>query len=271
MMVKFIQLSDLHIHKGMRESENVCAKKIIAYIINRYDSAEKPVVLITGDIVDDGKRKQYENAVKILKPLVESGFEVLAVPGNHDHGRFGNIYSKRSRNYFRKYILGQLLSVPIATDTSVNYSNMFPLKNTVNDVLFIGVDSSIGNFFDELTHFASGEVGEVQRDRISGILGKDEYADMKKIIYFHHHPFIRNYTMEMDDAKEVMQLLAGNIDICCFGHKHISDVWSSQNSIDWTMASGKSTERNSNYKFQYREVTMNGDDNEVTMVTFKAD
>lgn len=275
-MVKFIQLSDLHIHRSMKSSDNINAEKVIAYILNRYNGDEKPIVLITGDIVDDGKKKQYKNAVNILRPLLEHGFTVLPVPGNHDHGKFGNFYSKTSRNHFRNFILGDLLGLEVATDNNVKYCDIFPLTTIIDDVLFIGVDSSIGNFNDELAHFASGEVGEKQRNRIGAILTDEQNKDKKKVIYFHHHPFIRGntlegYTMELDDAAEVMQLIAGSIDVCCFGHKHKSEIWSSENNIDWVMASGKTTERNSNYKFQYREITINGNDNEVSKLTFSAD
>lgn len=270
-MVKFIQLSDLHIHGSMQTADNICAKKIVNYIANRYATKNKPVVLITGDIVDDGKKRQYKNAVNILRPLVEDGFKVLAVPGNHDHGKYGNIYQKKSRNYFRQYILGDLLSHPDAIEESRGYADLFPLEDVVKDILFIGVDSSIGNFNDELTHFASGEVGQEQREKISNIIRDSKYSTKKKVIYFHHHPFIRDYTMEMDDAKKVMKLIAGNIDICCFGHRHKSETWSSENNIDWIVASGKSTKRNKSYKFQYREIILNGDNNDVSMVTFKAD
>lgn len=270
-MVKFIHLSDLHIHGSMQKDDNINAKKVVNFIINRYANEKKPVILITGDIVDDGKKRQYKNTIKILGPLLDNGFKILAVPGNHDHGKFGNIFQVKSRNYFRHFILGELQNRSSATDQTKSYTDLFPLEDVIEDVLFVGLDSSIGNFNDELTHFASGEVGRKQREKTYNILKDPKYSDKKKVIYFHHHPFIRGYTMEMDDAKEVMQLIAGNIDICCFGHKHKSETWSSQNDVDWIIASGKSSKRNSSYKFQYREITIDGEDNYVSMVTFKAD
>lgn len=76
-MVKFIQLSDLHIHKDNDKEDNLDCMKVVGYIINRY-SVDKPIVLLTGDIVDDGAKDQYKNAVKILQLLVDNGFTVLA-------------------------------------------------------------------------------------------------------------------------------------------------------------------------------------------------
>ena len=84
-MKRFIQISDLHIHRK-KKMENINCEKLVIFIISKYDlpDEEKPVVLITGDIVDDGTKMQYRNAVKLLKPLVDGGFTVLPAPGNHD-------------------------------------------------------------------------------------------------------------------------------------------------------------------------------------------
>jgi predicted MPP superfamily phosphohydrolase len=270
-MVKFLHLSDLHIHKSMKKTDNICAKKVVSYIVKKYKNDTKLVIIITGDIVDDGNKTQYKKAVTILKPLVENNFEVLAVPGNHDYGKFGNIYTKKAQGYFRKFILGELLNNKKALDTSIDYKEIFPTKTIIGETLLIGVDSALGNLHDETFHFASGEVGEPQREKIRLIFNNEKYKAMAKVIFFHHHPFMRDITMEMDDAKEVMKILSGNVDICCFGHKHESQTWSSKDNIDWLIAAGKTTKRNSNYKFQYREITVDGTDNDVNMVTFKSD
>ena len=57
-MAKFIQLSDLHIRKSDGKDENDSCGKIVEYIVNKYKD-DKPVVLLTGNIVDDGRSEQY--------------------------------------------------------------------------------------------------------------------------------------------------------------------------------------------------------------------
>lgn len=268
-MAKFIQLSDLHIRKSNEKEENGNCDKIVKHIVNKYTD-NKPVVLLTGDIVDDGRAEQYKNAVTLLKPLVNNKFTVLAAPGNHDYGPMGNIYTEESQMNFRKYILCELLDNQKAKESGVKMEHLYPMVNVVDDVIFIGIDSVVGAE-DQFMHFASGEVGDDQREELKKILRNNKDSGKKIVTYFHHHPFNRKFVMELDDSKEVMKILTANVDVLCFGHDHKSEVWSSMHNIDWIFASGKSTRRNKNYKFQYREVTIDGDDNDVSMVTFKRD
>ena len=113
-MTRLIQLSDLHLHGSNKKDDNVNATQVVEYVIKRYAAAkkgQKPIVVITGDITDDGKKNQYRNAVKILRPLRDAGFKVLACPGNHDYGPAGNIYTERSQRLFQESILVDLLEI----------------------------------------------------------------------------------------------------------------------------------------------------------------
>lgn len=272
-MVKFIQLSDLHIH-GTDKEENVNCKIIVEFIIKRYSgysTGKKPVVLLTGDIVDDGKEDQYHNAVEILKPLVKNQFKVLACPGNHDYGPYGNFYTEKSQAYFQEYILNKLLKAPKAGQEGVKMEDFYPMVDTIDDVMFIGIDSVVGNE-NAFLHFASGEVGDRQRKKLAGILQENEMLEDNKkrvVVYFHHHPFFRDVGLEMDDAKEVLRLLTNQVDFLCFGHKHKAETWAAEKDIDWILASGKTTIRNTQYKFQFMEIVIEGVNNNVATVTFK--
>ncbi len=273
-MVKFVHLSDLHIH-GSEKEDNINFQNIVNFIINRYSNDrgnERPIILLTGDITDDGYEDQYKNAVNLLKPLVDNDFKVLAVPGNHDYGPAGNIYTEKSQQLFQDYILGKLLDIPKAKKESIKMEDLYPMVTVEENVLFIGLDSVVGNE-NEFLHFASGEVGKPQRKELANILKTNAHSGRKVVVYFHHHPFYRNLfkkiVLEMDDAKEVLRILADLADFVCFGHKHESDIWSASHNIDWILASGKTTEKNDQYKFQYREVRIDGETNEVAMITFK--
>ncbi|MEZ4383243.1 MAG: metallophosphoesterase [Nannocystaceae bacterium] len=268
-MVRFIQLSDLHIRGSMHRDENENCGKLVAWICEHYAADEnKPVVLLTGDITDDGKEDQYRNAVALLRPLVDAGFRVLACPGNHDYGPWGNFYTEEGQRRFQRHIMTELLAYPAADAQGVEMEGLFPTTHVEGDVVFIGLDSVVGRE-DALAHFASGEVGENQRGRLAEILRA--HAERRKVVYFHHHPFNRHLVMEMADAHEVMRLLAGRADVVCFGHNHESDIWSSAHDIDWILAAGKSNRRNARYKFEFREVTFDGENSHVTKLMFKRD
>ena len=264
-MVKFLHLSDLHIHSNNKRRDNKNCRKIVDFITTYYQS-KKPIILITGDITDDGTETQYRNAVDILKPLIDAGFVILPTPGNHDYGFAGNIYTEESQQFFQDYILGKLMGFPVA---GLRMEDIYPTTYTKENVLFVGLDSVVGNE-DEFLHFASGEVGKTQRKKLANIL--KENTGKKIVVYFHHHPFYRNFfkkfVLEMDDAKEVFRILSGLVNFVCFGHKHESDIWIAENNIDWTLASGKMPCRNEQYKFQFREVTLDGAVDKVSMITF---
>ena len=272
-MVTFVQLSDLHVHGSNRKENNVNLRKIVNYILKRHsNNAKKPIVLITGDITDDGKKIQYKKTEELLRPLIQEKYKVLACPGNHDYGFAGNFYTEKSQKLFQEHILVNLLNIEKAGENGAKMEDLFPMVNLLEEVLFIGIDSVVGNE-EELLHFASGEVGKDQRDALAKILIDPAYKNNKKVVYFHHHPFYRNIlkklVLELDDAKKVMRILGRRVDFLCFGHKHYSDIWTAEHGIDWVLASGKTTERNDLYKFQFREVTIDGDDNNVSMITFR--
>ena len=269
-MVRFIQISDLHIHRR-KKIENINCEKLVQFIIGKYSmqSEHKPVILITGDVVDDGEKKQYRSAVSMLKPLVDEGFTVLPVPGNHDYGPCGNFYTEESQAYFQKYMLKELIGYDPAGDPENTLEDLFPMVTPVGDVVFIGLDSVVGKE-DAAMHFASGEVGKKQREQLISILTNPDIVFGKKIVvYFHHHPFYRDIGLEMDDAKQVLRILANKANFVCFGHKHQSKALTAESNIDWILASGKSTELNPNHKFQFREVLIDGENSEVAMITFR--
>ncbi|WP_369434466.1 metallophosphoesterase [Psychromonas sp. MME1] len=185
-MTTIIHISDLHIHGSNKHPDNINAKTLVSYIMKNY--ASQPItILITGDITDDGSEEQYENALNILKPLVEAKFTVLPTPGNHDYGYKGNIYTEKSQQLFQEYMLAKLINHKEAENPSIKMENIYPMITEIDDTIFIGVDSVVGNE-NQLLHFASGEVGEPQRIAIDKLLKK--YQGNKSIVvYFHHHPF----------------------------------------------------------------------------------
>lgn len=91
--MKIIQISDLHICKNTNQSffsQNSMdsLKKIVDDIKKHQDIT---LVLITGDISQDGSIESYDNALKLLKEIEKP---IYCIPGNHDsivhmHESFG--------------------------------------------------------------------------------------------------------------------------------------------------------------------------------------
>ncbi len=47
----------------------------------------KPIIMITGDVVNDGAENQYKDAKDYLDELHGAGFNLRLIPGNHDYGK----------------------------------------------------------------------------------------------------------------------------------------------------------------------------------------
>lgn len=212
-MVYVLHLSDLHIGKNNDSSENRNTRIIVDYLCSRYkEFGKKLVVIITGDIVDDGEEAQYRNAVEILMPLAKM-FKVLACPGNHDYGPCGNFYTEKAQALFKEYILDKLLNIPDAQDPNKKMEDLYPMVDREPGVVFVGIDSVVGNE-DEFAHFASGEVGSRQRKELAKTLKTNSGSGNQIVVYFHHHPLhyregIAKPFMEMDDAEKARKARKG--------------------------------------------------------------
>ncbi len=74
----------------------------------------------------------------------------------------------------------------------------------------------------------------------------------------------------MDDAKEVMRLLAGRINIFCFGHDHKSETYSDKHNIDWILTADRSTKKGKNNILKFREIIIEKNGHSVSMRSFKS-
>ena len=218
MTTNIIHLSDLHIDESDREADNL---SIIVESIVKYDWANgKPAILITGDMVNDGKKEQFKKVRAILDPLYRNSFTMLPVPGNHDYGWRGNhAEAKRFKHFKSAFYFKENIS--------------YPQVKEINNHTFIGLNSMKAEtgFFDGL--LADGELGQKQLGNLAGILKKcDNRSPGEKVILFiHHHPFL--YPDEsglktffektghwLKDGDEFMEHIKGKVDILLFGHEH---------------------------------------------------
>lgn len=227
--MKFIHLSDLHIHKF--DSDNKAIERRLEYIRQNYSSH---YLIVTGDIVDDGHAKQYKNAFDYLEPFMG---RIFISPGNHDFGAAGNFYSQERAERF-----DAMLSVPLQQGGTFT-GDSTPVVNIVRDdydkIMLIALDTNLET--DHPFDFACGAVGASQLSSLKTILASPVSIGMIKIVFFHHDPFIHNNPfMELEDARLLMRALFNRVDIVLFGHKHVSSQWQNMNGIKYVLASDNS-------------------------------
>ena len=216
MSKKIIHLSDLHIGAHGIELEERF-QHIINDIINRISPAKDYIIVITGDIVDNGERRNYLfKAKKLLNQLTNAGFKVLFVPGNHDCGLLGVLAFERTLKRFCNIMYG-----------AENIE--WPKIDIIDNIAFIGLNSMLGEIIDDDEWFdqfwANGEIGKIQLEKLKSILEDSNIKECsKKVVYLHHHPFENDEKHSskhhLKDSEALMKILENKVDVLLFGHKH---------------------------------------------------
>jgi 3',5'-cyclic-AMP phosphodiesterase len=150
-MLQLVQLSDLHIGGAYFKQE------IFDTIVKEVSNKLTPdVILITGDLTDEGLLSQFERASTEIKRFTDVCPNVIVLPGNHDYRHTGYLL-------FKKYF-------------PFHPSNVYEFnKNLIITLATARPDR------DE------GEVGHRQNLWLEKILGDEKYKKMTKIVAMHHH------------------------------------------------------------------------------------
>ncbi len=230
--MKFIHLSDLHIHSNAIDNQEVMVT--LNHILKKYPGHH---IIITGDITDDGSVKQYEQALALLRPFEG---RIFICPGNHDFGASGNFYSHE-----RALRFDEMLVTPLHQGGTFKGDNT-PVVNLLQEdgitIMLIALDSNLEtqNAFD----FACGEIGDSQLDSLYTLLSTAD-PGTRKIVFFHHHPFmVNNPFMELKDAQLLARTLYGKADVILFGHKHEMKQWENRWGSKYMLASDNSPGKN---------------------------
>ena len=185
------QLSDLHV--GGARYEEALLDSVIAEV----NAAAPDLVVIAGDVTDEGYPDQYDAARERLAALACP--RVVVVPGNHDARHVGYLQFER--------IFG-------ARDTRLQ------LNAGGAELALIAVDSSKPDI-DE---------GEIGREHYAWIEeGFANAADVRLFVCHHHLMPIPGTGRERNqvlDAGDVLALLRRcGVDLVLGGHRHVPYVW----------------------------------------------
>ena len=209
-MIEFFHVSDLHFNKKKG------VKEFLARIKDKFglEPNGNKYFLVTGDITDDGKVRQYTKASEAFAPVAGV---VRACPGNHDYGNMGFIYHEKRAKYFDDVFLKGL-------KVSHKYFSKRPFHELLDDkagtkALIIGLNSCAQT--EDPLDIATGEIGDKQRLELENILNKPEYAGIPKIVFLHHIPHRRakGIGMSLKDYKKLMAIVKGKVEVLAFGHQ----------------------------------------------------
>ncbi|MBA3749367.1 MAG: metallophosphoesterase [Nitrosopumilus sp.] len=208
--MRFVQISDLHIGGLFKQDA-------FDIMVNEVNNDLKPdVIIISGDLTDDGLIFQFEQARKEIKKLKCNN--IIIFPGNHDFRHTGYLL-------FKKFF-------PITnSDGSKVYE--FNEKKSKRQTVVVTTVGTARPDRDE------GEVGHRQNLWLNKILKKydNDYRynnndrQVKKIVAMHHHLIAipdTGYTnvVGISDAGDVLRTcLENNVDLVICGHKHRPWLW----------------------------------------------
>lgn len=183
-------ISDLHFGPQHR-------KEIFAQAVNEINDIEPDVIVITGDLTENGLLKEYRAA---KQGVAKFDCKVkVAMSGNHDYRSTG-------------YLL---------------FKQFFPIKpvTEVGNVVIIPINTARPDRDD-------GEAGHRQVLWLEETLMK--YRNTFKIVALHHHlipvPDTGRDSIPIIDAGDVLRaLLKGGVDLVICGHRHRPWKWTVEN------------------------------------------
>jgi 3',5'-cyclic-AMP phosphodiesterase len=185
------QLSDVHVGGGRYRGE------FLRTAIEEVNAVEPDLVVVAGDLTDDGYPDQYPLAREELSAL--SCAHVVRVPGNHDARNVGYL---------------------VFEDTFGARDSRLRLECGGLELALVAVDSSKPDL-DE------GEIGrEHYRWIEEGFAGA---ADLRVFVCHHHLVPVPGTGRERNqvlDAGDVLSLLRRcSVDLVLSGHRHVPYVW----------------------------------------------
>ncbi|MDH3678141.1 MAG: metallophosphoesterase [Nitrosopumilus sp.] len=182
-----IQLSDLHVGSQFQP-------EVFETLVKEVNSLNPDVIVITGDLTNEGLMKEYEKCKSLLTKFNTK--KILSISGNHDYRNTGYLL-------FKKY---------------------FPFES-VNELDDDVVLVTIGTARPDRNE---GEVGYRQNLWLERTMKK--YKDKVKILAMHHHlvaiPDTGSDQLTVIDAGDVLRtILDTGVDLVLCGHKHRPWVW----------------------------------------------
>jgi 3',5'-cyclic AMP phosphodiesterase CpdA len=189
--VLIAQISDVHVGGGRYRPE------LLRTAIDEINAAEPDLVVVAGDLTDDGYPDQYPEAREELLRIESE--QVVRVPGNHDARNVGYLQFE---------------------DTFGARDSRLRLERPEGVVALVAVDSSKPDL-DE------GEIGREHYGWIEeGFAGEAEL----RIFVCHHHlmpiPGTGRERNQVLDAGDVLSLLRQTrVDLVLAGHRHVPYVW----------------------------------------------
>ena len=186
--MQIVQLSDLHVGGLFKEDA-------FNTIVNEVNELSPDVVIISGDLTDDGLIFQFQQALSLIQKIKCPN--LITLPGNHDYRHTG-------------YLL---------------FKKFFPFSNQIHEYENL-VILTLGTARPDRDE---GEVGHRQNVWMENIL--NQHTEKTKIVVMHHHLIAipdtgyANVVGILDAGDTLRACLESKVDLVLCGHKHRPWIW----------------------------------------------
>ncbi len=184
--MKIAHISDIHV------GSNHFVSNLLNRAITEINEAKPDLVLVSGDLTNDGFRQQYSAAAAYLENIDS---DRVVIPGNHDSRNVGYVH----------------------------FEDIFGPRNSVvylPGITLVALDSSQPDLNE----------GRLGRQNYRWMVDKLVNPDDFKIIALHHHllplPGTGRERNIIEDAGDFLELLVDHgVDLVLSGHKHVPHTW----------------------------------------------
>ena len=215
-----VQISDIHVGSQFQP-------KVFDQVVNEVNNLKPDVIVITGDLTNEGLIKEYKECKKLVSKLKAK--KIITISGNHDYRNTGYLA-------FKKY---------------------FPFESVNNlskDIVLV----TIGTARPDRNE---GEVGYRQNLWLERTMKK--HKDKVKILAMHHHlvgiPDTGADRLTITDAGDVLRtLVSTKVDLVLCGHKHRPWIWNFGKPLITYAGTASSERARGLFENTYNIITING-------------
>lgn len=206
-MARLIHLSDLHF--GAHDP------RLVEAVERRVDEEKPDLVVISGDFTQRARTEQFKEACEFLERLRDAGYDVLAVPGNHDVPLYD--------------VLRRFLS-PLTRYKRFIDDELCPLHE-LSGATVLGINTARSLTFKD---------GRISHEQMAFIRETFERTDRKAMrILVTHHPM---FALPVSDGPELGKAIGrqehaldaaadAGVDVMLAGHNHRASAHSAKDLV----------------------------------------
>ncbi|MBQ6078993.1 MAG: metallophosphoesterase [Muribaculaceae bacterium] len=202
------------------------------------------LVLIAGDLTNNGERASHERMAWYLERLAQQGIRSLVIPGNHDCNnpnavRYDGDKTVNTATVSREEFAQIYRDYGYGKDSKRDTASLSYCCEPLKDVVIIGIDSNM----DELNQLTSRgdstdtyhNAGRIKAETLQWVIDQanDAHRQGKRVIAMMHHHLVPHFDKQerllanyivKDYDYVAQQLMQAGIHTIFTGHLHVTDA-----------------------------------------------